>query len=163
MNAQELFTLAPFGAYVKFTDGTPRPPDRFNKKLRAWKDSNDAGYFMSAEPSDGVHDYSKDSFVLRTLDDPVLIINRHFGVAGSNKTFEVVSMPKPGTILAMNKYRKERHEVAHIWPTLGHAKAWSIGRNHHYEFDKQSYVYFIVQEDGTLKAATTVTATEIAL
>lgn len=160
MNAQELFELAPLGARVTFTDGTPRPPDRFNKKLRAWKDNNDAGYFMGVKPGDGKHDWSKDGFVLRTLDDPVLIINRHFGTEG-NKTFEVTP-PAPGTIIATSKYNGE---AEHIWRDMNAARTWAYHPREgaSYAFDKQSWLYFIVAEDGTLKQATKVTATEIEL
>jgi hypothetical protein len=33
MSAQLIYDLAPLGAIVRFSDGSPRPPDRHRKKL----------------------------------------------------------------------------------------------------------------------------------
>ncbi len=35
--------LAPIGSILKWSDGTPRPPERHRKKLSAWKTSNSSG------------------------------------------------------------------------------------------------------------------------
>ncbi len=36
-------SILPLGTQVRVSDGTPRPPERFNKKLQAWKHSNYTG------------------------------------------------------------------------------------------------------------------------
>lgn len=35
--------LVPIGSILKWSDGTPRPPERHRKKLSAWKTSNSSG------------------------------------------------------------------------------------------------------------------------
>lgn len=42
-SAQTLFETAPLGALVAFSDGSPRPPARFTRKVRAWQDRNATG------------------------------------------------------------------------------------------------------------------------
>ncbi|NTA83916.1 hypothetical protein [Agrobacterium tumefaciens] len=38
-----LALLAPIGAILQWSDGTPRPPERHRKKLSAWKTHNSSG------------------------------------------------------------------------------------------------------------------------
>ena len=49
MDARSLFTLAPYGAIVRFSDGTPKPPERFKNKLREWNSNNSTGRFVRKE------------------------------------------------------------------------------------------------------------------
>ena len=42
MSAQLIYDLIPLGAIIRFSDGTPRPPDRHRKKLAAWEHRNRA-------------------------------------------------------------------------------------------------------------------------
>lgn len=37
------------GMRIRATDNTPRPPDRFNKKLEKWKNNNFTGYVGALE------------------------------------------------------------------------------------------------------------------
>lgn len=39
------------GKPVRVSDGTPRPPERFNRKLAAWKNRNYDGILEKVEPS----------------------------------------------------------------------------------------------------------------
>jgi hypothetical protein len=43
MSAQHIFDTAPLGALIRFSDGTPKPPARFTKKLAAWENNNAVG------------------------------------------------------------------------------------------------------------------------
>lgn len=84
MNAAELIRTAPLGAVVAFSDGTPRPPERFTKKLAAWKLNNGQGV-LTAKTAASVyattlHPY-RASFTLRegeygTASTICLIVNR---------------------------------------------------------------------------------------
>ena len=40
MSAQLIYDLVPLGSIVRYSDGTPRPPERFRKKLAAWENRN---------------------------------------------------------------------------------------------------------------------------
>jgi len=37
MSAQLIYDLAPLGSTVTYSDETPRPPERFRKKLASWE------------------------------------------------------------------------------------------------------------------------------
>jgi hypothetical protein len=52
MKATELLALEPLGELVRFSDGTPRPPARFKKKLASWLSSNSEGYFSELRGGD---------------------------------------------------------------------------------------------------------------
>ena len=40
MSAALIFDIAPLGSLVAYSDGTPRPPARFTRKLAAWERRN---------------------------------------------------------------------------------------------------------------------------
>ena len=37
MSANTIIDQAPLGALIRYTDGSPKPPARFTKKLAAWE------------------------------------------------------------------------------------------------------------------------------
>lgn len=42
---------ANIGKLVHVTDGTPRPPERFNKKMETWKHTNYSGVLTEVKPN----------------------------------------------------------------------------------------------------------------
>jgi hypothetical protein len=71
MNATELLKTVPLGAIVAFSDGTPRPPERFTKKLSAWKNKNGFGLLTEKSAGDVMasSDYvGRASFALRVAE-----------------------------------------------------------------------------------------------
>ncbi|TIW91375.1 MAG: hypothetical protein E5V57_32295, partial [Mesorhizobium sp.] len=51
MSASLIFDLAPIGSLVAYSDGMPRPPARFAKKLAAWERRNGTGRLVRKEPA----------------------------------------------------------------------------------------------------------------
>lgn len=51
MSATTIIGTAPLGALIRYTDGCPRPPARFTKKLAAWERSNGVGRLVKKEPA----------------------------------------------------------------------------------------------------------------
>lgn len=51
MSAALIFDIAPLGALVAYSDGAPRPPARFTKKLAAWERRNGTGRLVRKEPA----------------------------------------------------------------------------------------------------------------
>jgi hypothetical protein len=43
MSAQTVYDRVPLGSLVRYFDGTPRPPERFKRKLAAWENNNNGG------------------------------------------------------------------------------------------------------------------------
>jgi len=50
MSATTIIDTAPLGALIHYTDGSPKPPARFTKKLAAWERSNGVGRLVKKEP-----------------------------------------------------------------------------------------------------------------
>ena len=50
MSATTIIDTAPLGALIRYTDGSPKPPARFTKKLAAWERSNGVGRLVKKEP-----------------------------------------------------------------------------------------------------------------
>src|SRR3546814_10946257 len=48
----DLVRAAPLGALLRYADGQPRPPARFNKKLAAWERTNGVGRLIKKTPAD---------------------------------------------------------------------------------------------------------------
>ncbi|UTC28622.1 hypothetical protein MARCHEWKA_01090 [Brevundimonas phage vB_BpoS-Marchewka] len=96
LTATELHALAPFGATIRFTDGTAKPPARFNKKLAEWKRHNGLGLFVEKKDADSY----QARFSLRTDDESHFKIDKSFGVAENPALrFEVVRLPAPYVVL----------------------------------------------------------------
>jgi hypothetical protein len=53
MSAHIVYDTAPLGALIRYSDGTPRPPARFAKKLAAWERRNGLGRLVRREPASG--------------------------------------------------------------------------------------------------------------
>lgn len=149
ITGRALFDMNPIGATVEFSDGTPRPPERFNKKLSAWKNKNGSGVFGGSKPRDPRHEWSHDSFMIQTHDMPHFVSNVHF-MADDGKTF-TVTPPEPGTILMLSVYNEREPELKHRFANEAAAYAW--GTRGGYSLLKQTEygsAYKIVQPDGTL-------------
>ena len=60
------------GRAVEVSDNTPRPPDRFNRKLAKWKQYNYTGELAEIKPS-----WDGDGYRARivTSQNPVMVIN----------------------------------------------------------------------------------------
>lgn len=150
MNGKELFALAPFGAIVAFSDGTPRPPDRFTKKLSAWKSQNDAGVFVGRSHGKGAGAWDVDHFTLRTLESSVLVVNRSFNVGDADR-FTITSPAAPGTIIAFSDFYTERgdDDCPYVWPSYTHAKAWGLAKG--YDLSRQGWSFKVIGADGALE------------
>ncbi|EZP69562.1 hypothetical protein BV96_04102 [Sphingomonas paucimobilis] len=43
MSAQSIYDTAPLGSLIRYSNGEPRPPERFTRKLKAWNNDNGIG------------------------------------------------------------------------------------------------------------------------
>ncbi len=134
MSAQHVFDTAPLGALIRFSDGTPRPPDRFRRKLADWENRNGAGRLIRKSPavdrgnsgypaSFALHlgSYGSDGII-------VLVVTRHFLVT-SSLHFEIAEIPSPGSVRVLTSYG-DSDELRHLAPDMASAQAWLAA--HHY-------------------------------
>jgi hypothetical protein len=107
MSAKDIYDLAPLGSIIRYSDGTPRPPERFKKKLAAWENTNNGGRLVrkTAERTLGNHT-TPASFTLHQGD---------FGSAGV-------------VVLRVFKTFSQSHHRSHSWwsnrPSLARCASW---------------------------------------
>jgi len=128
MSAQAIYDRVPLGSLVRYSDGTPRPPERFKKKLSAWENNNNGGRLVrkSAPHTVGAH----------TTPASIILHQRDFGGAGivvlkvfktfsvnSPLTFTVIKRPKPAMVRVLNRAGDDA-ELLHLTDTRAAAEAW---------------------------------------
>ncbi|MBF5089065.1 hypothetical protein F1640_03250 [Novosphingobium sp. NBM11] len=129
--AQSIFDVAPLGAIIRYSDGTPRPPDRFKRKVQAWETRNGKGQLTQRSPA-GTGQYPHPAtFTLHEGDygsgeTIVLSVNKIFSVSDA-RTFEIVRIPPPGAALVLQEWEGHR-ELLHVAAGEAAATAW-LGRH----------------------------------
>ncbi|TCM76632.1 hypothetical protein [Rhizobium sp. BK068] len=128
MSASLIYDLAPIGSIIAWSDGTPRPPERFKKKLAAWQTRNSKGRLIRKEgPRTSGNYTSPPHFTLHEADlggkDVVVLrIHRTFGI-DSNLTFKVLERPAVGTIRIFDRPGPTA-ELVHLAESRETAEAW---------------------------------------
>lgn len=128
MSASLIYDLAPIGSIVAWSDGTPRPPERFKKKLAAWQTRNSKGRLIRKEgPRQSGNCTSPGYFTLHEADfggknTIVMHIHRTFGL-DSDLTFKVLERPALGSIRVFDRagsnaehvHFADNREAAAVW------------------------------------------------
>lgn len=134
MNAQMIFDTAPFGALIRFSDGTKEPPARHTRKLTAWKTRNNTGVLVSkTSASDNPKLDLPASFSLREgefISNGVTCVTfqRSFDT-NSPLSFEVLQTPQPGSMLVLSGFAKQV-ELLHLAENQAAAEAWLVKHPH---------------------------------
>lgn len=137
MSATTIIDTAPLGALIRYTDGSPKPPVRFTKKLAAWERSNGVGRLVKKEPprpyptwtapaSFTLHEgnFSSDGLIsgVSQSDNAVVTIMRSHSV-DSTLAFEVAEEPKPGQVRVLLDFGGNT-ELLHLAESLTAAEIW---------------------------------------
>lgn len=133
MSAYRIIDEAPLGAIIRFSDGTPRPPDRFKRKLSAWTTRNDRGRLVRKEMStDAPSGPRPGGFLLHIGDfgsNGIVLVKFHrFFRATSALEFEIEELPPPGSIRILRPYG-DSEELEYLAPDAATADVW-LARNH---------------------------------
>lgn len=130
-SAQTIYDKAPLGAVIRFSNGQPRPPERFKRKLQSWKSSNDAGRLTCKNPG---CDRVPATITLHmgdiTSKSGVQLVrfSKTFSV-DNDLSFAVESVPRPGSVLVLQRFN-QRSELLHIADDQAAADAW-LQENRH--------------------------------
>jgi hypothetical protein len=124
MSAQHIYDTAPLGALVRFSNGEPRPPARFTRKVEAWEHRNGTGRLVSKAPGAG---RSPESFTLHLGDfgmqgSIILVLHRTYEVT-SPLSFEVAEMPPEGAARVLTSWQGI-DELRHLAANHAAAEAW---------------------------------------
>lgn len=128
MSASLIYDLAPIGSIVAWSDGSPRPAERFKKKLAAWQTRNSNGRLIRKEgPRQSGNYASPGYFTLHEADfggrnTVVMRIHRTFGL-DSNLTFKVLQRPALGSVRVFDRGGPNA-ELVHLADNREAAAAW---------------------------------------
>ena len=128
MSATTIIDTAPFGALIRYTDGSPKPPARFTKKLAAWERSNGVGRLVKREPPRPYPTWTAPaSFTLHegnfASEGVILVTIMRSHSADSTLTFEVVEEPKPGQVRVLLDFGGST-ELLHLALSVAAAELW---------------------------------------
>jgi hypothetical protein len=146
--AQSIYDHAPLGAWICYSDGTRRPPDRFTRKVRAWEARNGRGRLTHrSSGSTGSRPYPA-TFTLHegnfgSEGTIMLSVNKIFSVS-DERTFEIVDVPSPGSALVV-KIWDNRRELLHVAADRAAAESWR---------DRHGYAHAQVEIVGEAETAT---------
>ncbi len=128
MSASLIFDNAPLGALVAYSDGAPKPPARFTKKLAAWERRNGAGRLVRKQPGRERPTYSSPPcFTLREGDFSsggiIIVTVMHTYGLDSDLHFRVVERPKVGQVRVVQNigddvellHLADNREAAELW------------------------------------------------
>ena len=124
----DLIRTAPLGALLRYFDGQPRPPARFNKKLAAWERTNGVGRLIKKTPAIVRPTYSMpEGFTLHHGDFAsggiiVMVVTMTWHVT-SPLHFEVIEQPAPGMVRVLTQWEGV-DELRYLGPDMATAQSW---------------------------------------
>ena len=134
MSAHHVYDNAPLGSPIGYSDGTPKPPARFNKKLAAWQGRNGVARLVRKEPQ-------RDQ-PTHTLPARITLHEGDFASAGvvlvtvlrthsveSDLRFEIVERPAIGAVRILQEHAGAV-ELLHLAESRDAAERW-LGQHPH--------------------------------
>jgi hypothetical protein len=128
MSAQTIYDYAPIGSLVAWSDGSPRPPDRFTKKLSAWQTNNGKGRLIRKQGERRIGNGALSaSFTLHEADYGAggvvaIRIHRTFS-SDSALDFTIVETPAIGAVRVFDR-AGDNAELVYLAAHIADAKAW---------------------------------------
>ena len=134
MTPLELYLSAPLGSKIRFSNGQPRPPERFTRKVKTWENDNGTGTLIECQPGCDRPGFSSPATFglhLATYSNggvPILVVRRIYSVVG-NLDFEILERPVAGSARVLTG-RADNCELRHLAANDEAARAWLA--EHHY-------------------------------
>ena len=127
MSAQLIYDLVPLGAIIRFSDGTPRPPDRHRKKLAAWEHRNSGGRLIRKQAERRVGNTIIGATITHAGDYGgggvvVLRVHRTFSV-DSDLRFVVTERPRVGAVRVLSRPGEDA-ELVYLASSRADAETW---------------------------------------
>lgn len=132
MSAHLIYDTAPIGALVAWSDGTPKPPARFKRKLSAWQTHNSQGRLIRRQGERGMGNVTLSAnFTLHEADYGAggviaIRVHRTFSLA-STLQFTIVERPAVGSVRVFDG-PGESAELVHLAFDRRAAEEW-LGRH----------------------------------
>jgi hypothetical protein len=152
MSAQHIFDNAPLGSIIRYSDGSPKPPVRFTKKLSLWERSNGSGRLIRKSPGRDIGNYPYSaSFTMHEGDlggggIVLIVLHRSFSV-DTRLRFDVVETPALGSVRVLGQYSTGT-ELLHLAANHDAAVRWLKQHTH-----SNAVLEEVMAEKPTLQAA----------
>ncbi len=135
MSAQLIYDTAPLGSLISFSNGQPRPPARFSRKLKAWNDNNGVGRLVERSPGHvGTSYRTPATFALHLgnygSQGAILMVVRRIYSVESVLNFEIADVPRPGMVRVLTPIG-DREELQYLAPDMAAAEAWMEKHRYH--------------------------------
>jgi len=128
MSAHTIFDNAPIGSIIAWSDGSPQPPARFNKKTAAWRTNNSRGHLIRKQAARGVGNISLSAcFTLHEADYGAggviaIRVHRTFSL-DSRLAFTVVERPAIGSVRVFDRAGDDA-ELVYLAANEADAREW---------------------------------------
>lgn len=128
MSAQYIYDTAPLGSLIRYSNGEPRPLERFRRKLAAWNNDNGTGRLVERYPGQVTDNYRSPAHFMLHLATYgsqgviVMTVRRAYSVE-SPLNFEIIEMPKLGQVRVLTTFR-DKDELRHLAADMPSAEAW---------------------------------------
>jgi len=128
LDGHAVYDAVPLGALIRYSDGTPRPPERFTRKLRAWKGTNGTGRLVEKSPPSALVGATYPAgFTLHEGDFAsngiiVMVVRRIYHVTTAMH-FEIVELPQAGAVRLLTRWNG-RDELKYLASHMAAAEAW---------------------------------------
>jgi hypothetical protein len=128
ITGKQLFDSVPLGAIIRYFDGTPRPPERFTRKLTCWERTNGMGRLVEKQPESRSGTYLHEAtFTLNTgnYHSATVLVLRTFQVFGlsTKLNFDVIEVPAAGSVRVLTD-KSGGTELIHLAASQAEAEAW---------------------------------------
>jgi len=128
MSAHIVYDSAPLGSVVRYSDGAPKPPERFRKKLAAWGRRNSVGRLIRKEPPHERATYTAPAcFTLHEGDfsqaGTIVVSVRRTYTVESDLHFEIVERPTIGMVRILQDL-DDSPELLHLARDREAAERW---------------------------------------
>lgn len=128
MSAQLIYDLVPLGSLIRYSDGTPRPPERFRKKLAAWESRNSVGRLIRKQAERHIGNTTLPACITLHEGDygsqgiVTIRVHRTFS-ADSELKFTVAERPAMGSVRVLDRPGADA-ELLHLAESHAYAESW---------------------------------------
>ena len=128
MSAQHIFDNASLGSMIRYSDGAPKPPARFTKKLDVWERSNGTGRLIVKGAGRVVGNYPLPSSITLhqgnlTSGGVVLVVMQRSFSIDTRLEFEVIETPAVGSVRVLAQHSTGT-ELLHLATNFEAAATW---------------------------------------
>ena len=128
MSAHLIYDCVSLGSVVRYSDGTPKPPARFRKKLAAWERRNGVGRLIRKEPPRERATYTSPAcFTLHEGDfgqaGTIIVSVRRTYTVDSELRFEIAERPAIGMVRILQDLG-DSPELLHLARDREAAERW---------------------------------------